>query len=515
MKRQPISTGSEWTFDLIRQYDREIGRIAERYALDTYPNQIEVITAEQMMDAYASVGMPLGYHHWSYGKQFLHTEKHYKRGQMGLAYEIVINSDPCIAYLMEENTMCMQALVIAHASYGHNSFFKGNYLFRTWTDASSIIDYLVFAKQYIMQCEERHGIDAVEDLLDSCHALMNYGVDRYKRPYPISAEEERRRQKDREEHLQRQINDLWRTIPKSTDKGDGLADSQRFPAEPQENILYFIEKHAPLLEPWQREVVRIVRKIAQYFYPQRQTQVMNEGWATFWHYTLLNDLYDEGLVTDGFMMEFLQSHTSVIYQPGFDSPYYSGINPYTLGFAMYQDIRRICEHPTEEDKRWFPEIAGSDWLTTVKFAMNNFKDESFILQFLSPKVIRDLKLFSILDDDRKDELLVPAIHDESGYHTIRELLAAQYNLGNREPNVQVWSVDRRGDRSLTLRHMQHDRKPLGGSTEEVLKHLHRLWGFDVHLQSMQDDKLVNTHHIPARPSSEAETDNRFPGMNFA
>ncbi|HAW62637.1 MAG TPA: SpoVR family protein, partial [Pseudomonas sp.] len=375
--------------------------------------------------------------------------------------------------------------------------------------------YLVFAKQYIMQCEERHGIDAVEDLLDSCHALMNYGVDRYKRPYPISAEEERRRQKDREEHLQRQINDLWRTIPKGADKGDGQAGNQRFPAEPQENILYFIEKHAPLLEPWQREIVRIVRKIAQYFYPQRQTQVMNEGWATFWHYTLLNDLYDEGLVTDGFMMEFLQSHTSVIYQPGFDSPYYSGINPYTLGFAMYQDIRRICENPTEEDKRWFPDIAGSDWLTTVKFAMNNFKDESFILQFLSPKVIRDLKLFSILDDDRKDELLVPAIHDESGYHTIRELLAAQYNLGNREPNVQVWNVDRRGDRSLTLRHMQHDRKPLGASTDEVLKHLHRLWGFDVHLQSMQDDKLVNTHHMPPRASNETETDSRFPGMNFA
>ena len=137
---------------------------------------------------------------------------------MGLAYEIVINSDPCIAYLMEENTICMQALVIAHACYGHNSFFKGNYLFRTWTDASSIIDYLVFAKQFIMQCEERHGIDAVEELLDSCHALMNYGVDRYKRPYPISAEEERRRMKDREEHLQKQINDLWRTIPKSASK---------------------------------------------------------------------------------------------------------------------------------------------------------------------------------------------------------------------------------------------------------------------------------------------------------
>ncbi|MCQ4348933.1 SpoVR family protein [Pseudomonas stutzeri] len=502
-KGQPLSTGSEWTFDLIRTYDREIARLAERYALDTYPNQIEVITAEQMMDAYASVGMPIGYHHWSYGKHFLSTEKGYKRGQMGLAYEIVINSDPCIAYLMEENTMCMQALVVAHACYGHNSFFKGNYLFRTWTDASSIIDYLVFARQYIDKCEERHGIDAVEDLLDSCHALMNYGVDRYKRPYPISAEEERRRQKDREEQLQRQVNDLWRTIPKGLGK-ERADDGQRFPAEPQENILYFIEKHAPLLEPWQREVVRIVRKIAQYFYPQRQTQVMNEGWATFWHYTLLNDLYDEGLVTDGFMMEFLQYHTSVVYQPPFDSPYYSGINPYALGFAMYRDIRRICEEPTEEDRRWFPDIAGSDWLATLKFAMQNFKDESFIQQFLSPRLIREFRLFSILDDDQQDELLVDAIHDDSGYRTIRDHLAAQYNLGNREPNVQIWNVDRRGDRSLTLRHYQHERKPLGSSTEDVLRHLHRLWGFDVHLESMQGEQRVAVQHMPPRRERESE-----------
>ena len=170
---------------------------------------------------------------------------------------------------------------------------------------------------------------------------------------------------------------------------------RQFPERTQENILYFIEKNAPFLEPWQREIVRIVRKIAQYFYPQRQTQVMNEGWATFWHYTLLNQLYDEGLVTDGFMIEFLQSHTNVIYQPPFDSKYYSGINPYALGFAMMTDIRRICENPTDEDKHWFPDIAGSDWNKTLHFAMQNFKDESFIGQYLSPKVIRDFKLFSI------------------------------------------------------------------------------------------------------------------------
>lgn len=497
-KSEPISTGSEWTFELVDAYDKAIAEVATEYKLDTYPNQIEIISSEQMMDAYASVGMPIGYHHWSYGKQFLNVEQSYKRGQMGLAYEIVINSNPSIAYLMEENTMAMQALVIAHACYGHNSFFKGNYLFRTWTDADSIIDYLVFAKNYIAKCEQRYGIDEVESLLDSCHALMNYGVDRYKRPYPISAAEEQQRQQEREEQLQKQVNDLWRTIPGS-DADSDKQEQARFPSEPEENLLYFIEKNAPLLEPWQREVVRIVRKIAQYFYPQRQTQVMNEGWACFWHYTLLNTLFDRGLVTDGFMLEFLQSHSSVIYQPPFDSPHYSGINPYTLGFNMMMDIRRICEEPTEEDYRWFPDYAGSDWLETLDFAMRNFKDESFILQFLSPKIMRDLKLFCIDDDDREQEISVTAIHNESGYQTLRENLSRQYNLSIREPNIQIHSVDMRGDRSLTLHHTQQDRKPLDDtSSEEVLKHLHRLWGFDVHLHSLEDEHIVNSYHCPPK-----------------
>ena len=291
---EAISTSAEWTFELIDAYHAEIEEIAEQFELDTYPNQIELITAEQMLDAYASIGMPIGYSHWSFGKHFIRNEQQYRRGHMGLAYEIVINSNPCIAYLMEENTMMMQALVIAHACFGHNSFFKGNYLFRTWTDAEAIIDYLVFAKQYIANCEAQYGIDEVEKLLDSCHALQNHGVDRYKRPYPVSMREEKRRQKQREEHLQSQVNDLWRkTVPQKNEEEESEEHS-RFPLEPQENILYFIEKHAPLLEPWQREIVRIVRKIGQYFYPQRQTQVMNEGWACFWHYTLMNSLYERG-----------------------------------------------------------------------------------------------------------------------------------------------------------------------------------------------------------------------------
>jgi stage V sporulation protein R len=484
-----ITDSSEWTFSILERYNEVIGQIAaNEFKLDTYPNQIEIITAEQMMDAYSSVGMPLGYKHWSYGKQFVLTEKNYRRGQMGLAYEIVINADPCIAYLMEENTAMMQALVIAHAAYGHNSFFKGNYLFRTWTSADAIIDYLLFARNYVAECEEHYGEENVELFLDSCHALMNYGVDRYKHPAPLSLGEEKQRQQEREAYLQLQLNDLWRTVPARP--SERVLSEARFPTEPQENLLYFIEKNAPLLEPWQREIVRIVRKIGQYFYPQRQTQVMNEGWATFFHYTLLNALYDQGYVNDGFMIEFLQSHTSVIQQLPFDHPYYSGINPYALGFAMMSDIKRICQQPTAEDRYWFPDMAGQDWLKVLDFAMRNFKDESFIAQYLSPKVMRDFKLFAVLDDETQDELEVTAIHDEAGYRRLRLALSDQYNLGSREPNIQVWNVAHRKDRSLTLRHTPYNRRPLHDNFQEVLRHLHRLWGFAVRLETVDEHGKV-------------------------
>jgi stage V sporulation protein R len=500
---QPLPAPSDWSFDLIEQYHAVIRETAERFGLDTYPNQLEIITAEQMMDAYASVGMPVNYRHWSYGKEFIATEKNYRRGHMGLAYEIVINSNPCISYLMEENTMAMQALVIAHAAYGHNSFFKGNYLFRMWTDASSIIDYLVYAKNYVAACEERHGLDAVEELLDSCHALMNHGVDRYRRPSKLSLAQEQARQKDREAYAQQQINDLWRTLPRKAEKAAGEKEVRRFPEEPQENLLYFIEKNAPLLEPWQREIVRIVRKVAQYFYPQRQTQVMNEGWATFWHHKLLNTMYDDGHMTDGMMIEWLKSHTNVVYQPPVGHPHYSGINPYALGFAMYTDIKRICEEPTDEDRAWFPAMAGSDWLETLDHAMRNFKDESFVGQYLSPKLMRDFRLFAIVDDERDSELEVSAIHDESGYRAVREALAHQYDLGSREPNIQVWSVNLRGDRSLTLRHMQHNDRPLHDTAQEVLKHVARLWGFGVHLDSVNGQGTITKHWSVPAPANHS------------
>jgi len=227
---------------------------------------------------------------------------------------------------------------------------------------------------------------------------------------------------------------------------------------------------------------------------------MNEGWATFWHHHLLNTMYDDGYLTDGVMIEWLKSHTNVVYQPPVGHRAYSGINPYALGFAMYTDIKRICEHPTDEDREWFPNIAGQPWLPTLDHAMRNFKDESFVGQYLSPKLMRDLRLFAILDDEKAENLAVSAIHDPSGFRRLREALARQYDLSSREPDIQVWNVNLRGDRSLTLRHTRHNNRPLHDNAQEVLKHAARLWGFGVHLESVDGSGTVQQKLSVPAPS---------------
>ena len=189
---------ADWDFDTIRRIHDAIERVAvDELGLNVYPNQIEIITAEQMLDAYASTGMPLFYKHWSFGKHFARNETLYRKGWQGLAYEIVINSNPCVVYIMEKNSATMQATVLAHAAFGHNHFFKNNYLFRQWTDAEGILDYLDFAKTYITRCEERYGHQAVEQVLDAAHALMSQGVHRYPRKKRPDLASEQRRERER------------------------------------------------------------------------------------------------------------------------------------------------------------------------------------------------------------------------------------------------------------------------------------------------------------------------------
>lgn len=449
--------------------------------LKLYESQIEMISTEQMLDAYSSIGMPVMYKHWSFGKHFIINQRNYLSGRQGLAYELVVNTAPTIAYLMEDNTMTMQNLVIAHACQGHGSFFANNNLFLEWTDAHTIVDYLSFARDYISSCEQRYGTQAVELTLDSCHALQSHGVDRYKRPRKLSVAEETQRQHEREEYNERTFNKLWSSV--IPNKKNTNFSYERFPKEPQENLLYFIEKNSPSLATWQRELVRIVRKVAQYFYPQRQTKVMNEGWASFTHYNIMNKLWERGLINEGTYLEFIQSHTGVVFQPAYNSPYYSGINPYALGFDMFNDIKRICTEPTNEDKEWFPDLVNTDWREAVQYAMINFRDESFISQYLSPKMIRDWHMFLMKDDSADPIYLIDKIHNSGGYKKIRSELSNQHNMSMNEPEIVVWDANINGDRTLHLRHFQYNGIPLDKHTQQVAQHIRRLWGYRVSLVS--------------------------------
>jgi stage V sporulation protein R len=497
----------DWTFDSIKRGYDAISEIAlNEMGLDIYPNQIEIITAEQMLDAYSSIGMPQMYRHSSFGKNFIRDEGLYRHGMRNLAYEIVINSSPCISYLMEENTAMMQTLVTAHAAFGHNHFFKNNNLFRQWTDAEGILDYLEFAKNYVATCENKYGIEAVEKILDAAHALMGQGVNRYVKPRPLTLWDEEKRALERREEQERAYNEIWNTVPTAGERSKASiteSERRRLLGLPEENILYFLEKKAPLLKPWEREILRIVRHVAQYFYPQKQTKNMNEGCASFVHYEIMHRLHETGFLDEGQMLAFYQSHTSVVYQPPFNHPGYSGINPYALGFGMAKDIQRICQNPTDEDKEWFPDIAGyGDYMAVLKEGWATHRDESYIRQYLSPALMRQMKFFDLYDDSKSD-YKVKAIHNERGYRTIRAKLADQLDTVQNEPEIEIVDVDLNGNRRLMLQHKVY----AGRLTDEketlpVLQHLANLWGYDVTMVEVDAQTGVALKNLSTSPQKK-------------
>lgn len=466
-----------WDIPLLQAYDRKLEKLAHNYGLDTFPKQYEIVTYQQMLESQAALGLPILYPHWSFGKKLIDLQKQYQQGLTSLAYEMVINANPCIAYLMADNSFVMQVLVMAHAGYGHNSFFKNNYLFREWTHPDAILDYLIFARNYVADCETHYGSEKVSALLDSCHALMPYGVE------PTQSIH----------------------APASSSQPHSLRATERtftFPIKAQENLLYCIEKSAVSLAPWEREIIRIVRKLAHYFYPQRRTKLMNEGWACFWHYQLLQDLHQNQDVDAAFMMEFFRLHSNVLKQPAFDDPNYHGLNPYVLGFNIFKDLKRICTNPTPEDCAWFPQLIDQPWLSVLDFAMRNFSDSDFIAQYLSPTVMREMKLFALRDDSTQPDLEITAIHDEQGYAHLRTTLARQYELAELQPRLTIIQNKDTHDHALTLEYQQYLNRPLHADIMKILAHMHALWRAPIELCITDQGTILQRYDFPFSLNSD-------------
>ena len=481
-----FKSGDDWTFPGIARICDEIEKIGhEELKLETYPNQVEIVDFEGMVNCYALIGMPFLYNHWSFGKAFIRTKKSYLSGNQSLAYEMVINSNPVINYLLDQNDMATQCMVLAHSAIGHNSFFKNNYLFRKFTKAGAIIDYLKYAKKYIQRCEEKYGEEEVESWLDSCHTIQYQGIDTATRIETKRDEIELEKKMIKEsERLIENYNHIWEnTAPNRNTKEEPLYGERKTEGEldkPEENILYFIEENATWLPSWKREIIRIVRKINQYFGFQGITKVSNEGWAVFNHYYIMNSLYEKGMIDDGTFIQFLNMHTSVITQHSFDKPWYNGFNPYHLGYNIYRDIKRICENPTEEDLEYLPQLKGVHWIDGVKDAMMNYSDATLISQYLSPKVIRDMHLFTIENFIDDDYVTVTEIHDDNGYNKIRQILSVKHERNYNIPNVQVVGANLKGDRTLTLKYFPFNNRDLDiKNADETYNHISYLWGFAV------------------------------------
>lgn len=469
-KNKPLFTGYEWDVDLIDRLWKVIDKIGrEDLGLDYYQPQFDIVTAEQMLDAESSIGMPIYYNHWSFGKEFLSNKTAYKKGKMGLAYEIVINSNPCLAYLMEDNTATCTALVIAHANVGHAHFFKNNYLFKQHTDPNNILNFLEYAKQFILSCEEKYSMVEVEQLLDALHKISKYGIDKYPKKDGILEKERFIRNQLRSESEQKLYNHIFDSLPKKKRSLDEiifsslksllqLSDHEKngHIILKEENLLKFIIDYSLVLEPWQLEIAKIIMNIEQYFYPQGQTKIMNEGFACFIHYHIMSKLYEGGYIDEGSYLEFLQLHTSVCNQPRM-----THLNPYSIGFEIFMDIKRACENPDEEDYRWLKTIAGKgDWKKEIKNIVQYYKDESFILQFLSPKVIRKLKLFSFMDSAEASWIEITATHDDEDIEEIKRILWQQIELDNRKPDLEITRLDKLNN-TIDMRYKPYKGRDLG------------------------------------------------------
>ena len=313
---------SEYSIRELEQWNERIERIAREAGLCCYEQEFDIVCYEDMISYEAYTGMPSHYPHWSYGKAYERLKTLNKYNLSGLPYEMVINSNPCIAYLMKDNTLPVQILTIAHV-YGHNDFFRRNRLFEGSTRADYTIEmfknHAGRIRDYI--ADPGIGYGRVEKILNAAHAL------KFQSPRTsikrLSEDDTKKVLFDR---LQKPKSDHRLLEPNSTEEEMQL-DFKRIPIEPEDDLLLFISNYGRLHD-WERDIIDIVREETEYFLPQIDTKIMNEGWASFWHYSILNKLE----LPQGFHIEFIKQHNQVI------RPQEGRINPYYLGFKIFESI---------------------------------------------------------------------------------------------------------------------------------------------------------------------------------
>jgi len=429
-----------WTESDLLYWDEKILRVAEDLGLDWHPIDYEIIDYQEMLGAMTYTGLPTHYRHWSYGKEYERTHTLYNMGQTGLPYEMIINSNPSIAYLMRENPLYIHVLTMAHC-VGHSDFFKNNRMF-TDTNPNHIIDSFKSASKYVKKLIEDPsiGIDAVEAILDAAHSIK-YQVPRYR---GITSKTHEQILKSQQDKMQKD--------PKYQ------PDLNKIPLEPEYNVLQFIAEHSKSLKEWERNLILIVEESSKYFIPQALTKIMNEGWACTIHHKIINELN----LPDHLHLPFIKLHNQVI------RPHLGTVNPYHLGFKLFEKI-------IEED--------GFEEAMSIRAVHN---DITFLRCYLEQDSMREMNYFSYSFKKDQKGNTIDDISDEQGWETVRDELIRNVGL-NRIPIVFVDEVEE--NNTLALIH-EHDTRDLDLKyAQKVYEHVQNLWGDAVRLTTIVENEI--------------------------
>ena len=469
---------ASFTIEQLESWNERIFAAAQSFGLDPYPQEFEICDHEQMLAYMVYSGMPSHYPHWSYGKNFEKLKTLYDYGVSGLPYEMVINANPAIAYLMRDNSLLLQALTIAHV-YAHNDFFKNNFNFNSTRAEFTIETFKAHADRVRAYLEDPSiGLEKVERILDAGHALSL----QCRRNLAI-------RKQTPEEELERRLeeskpsSDPFQSIHRRREYV--APDLNRVPLYPEEDLLLFIRDHNPHFNDWEKDLLTIVHEEAQYFIPQMETRIMNEGWASYWHKRILDALE----LPQGMRIEFMVRHNQVL------SPARGSINPYHLGMKIWEDIERRWDHPTPEEEREVgPRTkSGREKIFEVREVE---RDGSFIRRYLTEDLIRELNLFEY--QTRGGDQVVARVADDDNWRAIKETLIRNVGTGT-VPVIKIEDADYNNNRVLFLKH-HHDGRDLQLEyAEKTLRYLYQLWGREVvlgteingkpSLLSFSDDKL--------------------------
>ncbi|OGI66770.1 MAG: stage V sporulation protein R [Candidatus Muproteobacteria bacterium RBG_16_60_9] len=441
-----------WTTADLEQWDERIRTKAEEFGLACFTQEFEVCDQEQMLGYMAYHGMPAQYPHWSFGKAYEKLKTLYTYGVSGLPYEMVINANPSLAYLMRDNSLCLQLLTISHV-YGHNDFFRNNYMFRDTRPESTIGQFKLHADRIRGYLEDPSiGPTKVEETLDAAHAL-SLQCRRHTAIRKLSADEQRERALD----AARPAKDPYARIHKPQEYRE--PDLSKVPLEPEEDLLAFIAAHNPYLAEWQRDLLRIVHGQSQYFLPQIETKIMNEGWACYWHHKIMSSLE----LPDDLHIEFLVNHNQVV------RPHVGNLNPYHVGFILWHDLAK--RHGGD---------AGSTAPATLFEVRESERDVSFLRRFLTRELMEEMHMFEY--QRQEDALVVSRVVDEDDWEAVKQTLLKNIGM-NTVPVIRVIDADFGHNRTLRLEH-EHDGRDLDlDHMERTLKHVHRLWSRPVLLDT--------------------------------